>query len=262
MNKQIRALRADEVEARVQSATEKGAILLLYKDARCDMRILDETFGALNWKRHHEVINGKEFCTISVWDSEKNQWIEKQDCGTESNTEKEKGETSDAFKRAGTTWGIGRELYTAPFIFLNVETVKDNSRWKVKGFPKFKVTEMTVTDGKITSLKIKEEEKGKTFTWSEKQGSKTAQNNEKPKSKGNTKPKEEEAPKPQYSASHKPLICDDCGGEITEYYSASGKLVKTAKGIEEHTGGLCWNCYKSLKEAEELKNAETQAKTA
>lgn len=116
--KEIPLLTATDIECRIQQITNKGAILLLYKTARVDMRILDEVYGSMNWQRHHEVINNNLFCTISVWDSEKAQWISKQDVGTESNSEAEKGQASDAFKRAGFAWGIGRELYDAPFIFI------------------------------------------------------------------------------------------------------------------------------------------------
>lgn len=111
-------LKAEDIECRIQKITKEGAVLLLYKTARVDMRILDEVYGSMNWQRHHEVINNNLFCTISVWDSEKAQWVSKQDVGTESNAEAEKGQASDAFKRAGFAWGIGRELYDAPFIFI------------------------------------------------------------------------------------------------------------------------------------------------
>ena len=98
-----------------------GCSLLLYKDARVDMRILDEVFGEMNWKRHHDVVNGNLFCTLSIWDNEKKEWVSKQDVVPESSTEKEKGQASDAFKRAGFNWGIGRELYTGPFIWIPLE---------------------------------------------------------------------------------------------------------------------------------------------
>ena len=117
--KEIPLLTANDVECRIKKITNEGAVLLLYKTARVDMRILDEVCGSMNWQRHHEVINNNLFCTISVWDSEKSQWISKQDVGTESNAEVEKGQASDAFKRAGFAWGIGRELYDAPFIWIS-----------------------------------------------------------------------------------------------------------------------------------------------
>ena len=121
MNKP-RLLKPDEISCRVQQVTDSnGAIILLYKDARVDMNLLDETYGESNWQREHTSIDGNLFCTIKVWDKDKNQWVSKQDVGVESNTEATKGEASDAFKRAGFNWGIGRELYTGPFIFVQLE---------------------------------------------------------------------------------------------------------------------------------------------
>lgn len=140
-------LKAEDIECRMQKITDKGAVLLLYKTARVDMRILDEVYGEMNWQRHHEVVNGNLFCTISVWDSEKSQWVSKQDVGTESNAEAEKGQASDAFKRAGFAWGIGRELYDAPFIFIQAPIDK---------YDRFTVKEIkySKTERKFTSLVI------------------------------------------------------------------------------------------------------------
>ena len=112
----IRLLNKDEIEVRVQSHRNGKAVFLLYKDARCDMKILDETFGIDGWEREHQLIDGKLFCTVRIWSEKRNAWISKQDVGTESNTEKEKGQASDAFKRACFNIGVGRELYTAPVI--------------------------------------------------------------------------------------------------------------------------------------------------
>lgn len=116
----FRTLRADEIELRVGTCNAGGFSLLLYKDARCDMNILDETVGCMGWQRHHSRDNAN--CIVSIWDDNKNQWIEKEDTGTESNTEKEKGLASDSFKRACVNIGIGRELYTAPFIWIKGHT--------------------------------------------------------------------------------------------------------------------------------------------
>lgn len=140
-------LKAEDIECRIQKITKEGAVLLLYKTARVDMRILDEVYGEMNWQRHHEVVNGNLFCTISVWDSEKSQWVSKQDVGTESNAEAEKGQASDAFKRAGFAWGIGRELYDAPFIFIYAPVDK---------YDRFTVKEIkySKTERKFTSLVI------------------------------------------------------------------------------------------------------------
>lgn len=121
--KDIRLLRADEIECRVAIINEKGLSLLLYKDARVDQRILDEVFTPFGWKRTHQSIDGNLYCTVEVYDSEKNEWIAKQDVGVTSYSEKEKGQASDSFKRACFNWGIGRELYTAPFIWLPADRV-------------------------------------------------------------------------------------------------------------------------------------------
>ena len=96
----IRLLRADEIECRIATINEKGLSLLLFKDARVDQKILDETFTPFGWKRSHQMIDGALYCTVEVWDEGKGQWIGKQDVGTVSHTEKEKGQASDSFKRA------------------------------------------------------------------------------------------------------------------------------------------------------------------
>lgn len=119
MNRKFRLLKAEEIELRVGTCTEKGFTLLLYKDARCDMNILDETVGAMNWKREHTRDNKN--CVVSIYDEDKKEWVSKEDTGSESNTEADKGLASDSFKRACVNWGIGRELYTAPFIWVNAD---------------------------------------------------------------------------------------------------------------------------------------------
>lgn len=150
----FRALRADEVECRVSTVTDKGCSLLLYKDARCDQNILDETVGCMNWQRTHTRDNAN--CIVSLWDDDKSMWVSKEDTGTESYTEKEKGLASDSFKRACFNWGIGRELYTAPFIWIsagNVNITQKNS--KPTTYDKFDVVSMSVENGKITQLTIR-----------------------------------------------------------------------------------------------------------
>lgn len=121
MNK-FRLLKANEISCRVNQINEKGLTLLLYKNARVDMDILDETVGCMNWKKEYTRDNRN--CIVSIWDSEKKEWISKEDTGTESNNEAEKGLASDSFKRACVNWGIGRELYTAPFIWIDAKNVK------------------------------------------------------------------------------------------------------------------------------------------
>lgn len=128
----MRALRADEIEVRVGQVYEGSASMLLYKNARVDMAILDETYGEFGWQCDYKELKGVMYCGIAVLNTASGEWVWKWDCGTESNTEREKGEASDAFKRAGFRWGIGRELYTTPRIYLDVATRKDGDyRYKL-----------------------------------------------------------------------------------------------------------------------------------
>lgn len=151
----MRKLRADEIECRVATVSEKGCSLLLYKDARTDQRLLDETYGVMNWQRHHKMIGDNLFCTISVWDKEKNQWIEKEDVGVESYTEKEKGQSSDSFKRAGFLFGIGRELYTAPFIWINKNDCKlVEKNGKMTTYDHFTLRDIQYDGDRISALEI------------------------------------------------------------------------------------------------------------
>lgn len=159
----FRLLRADEIEARIARVTQKGATVLLYKDARCDMRILDETVGAENWQRSHEVINNHLFCNVGIRCGD--EWIWKQDVGTESNTEAEKGEASDSFKRACFNWGIGRELYTAPLIFFKAEQCNIESG---KCYDRFSVSEIEYKDRRISWLKVVNTKTKETYTWGKK----------------------------------------------------------------------------------------------
>ena len=160
MSLTFRDLYASEIDCRVQQIKNNGLSLLLYKDARCDMNILDETVGAMDWKREHTRNNAN--CIVSIWDKEKQQWISKEDTGTESNTEAEKGLASDSFKRACVNWGIGRELYTAPFIWIpkekcNIETKTKNNKEYLVCNDKFVVSEIVIEDKKIKSVTIQNE---------------------------------------------------------------------------------------------------------
>ena len=152
----FRLLNADEIDCRISTCNQYGVGLLLYKDARCDQNILDETVGAFNWQRKHTRDNAN--CIVSIWDDTKKQWIEKEDTGTESFTEKEKGLASDSFKRACFNWGIGRELYTAPNMFVFSKDLKslkqeeNTKRWTCKD--SFKVTAIEYVDEKIVYVKV------------------------------------------------------------------------------------------------------------
>lgn len=159
---EFRLLKASEIDCRIATVNEKGITLLLYKDARVDQNILDETVGPMNWQRSHSRDNAN--CTVSIWDNEKKQWISKEDTGTESNTEREKGLASDSFKRACFNWGIGRELYTAPFIWISKGDCRiiESGRTDKNGKPiwtcndKFYVSNIGYdTDRNINSITIK-----------------------------------------------------------------------------------------------------------
>jgi len=159
----FRKLRADEIEIRVREIVKGGAKVLLYKDARCDMAILDETVGAERWQRDHKDVKGVLFGGVGIF-FEAIGWVWKWDAGKESNTEAQKGESSDSFKRACFNWGIGRSLYTAPKqLTLMFETVEDGKdKW---GKPIYKLKnpwamigvhmkEITYSGDKIASIKI------------------------------------------------------------------------------------------------------------
>lgn len=159
MELNFRLLTAEEIDCRVAQCNQYGVGLLLYKDARCDQNILDETVGPMNWQRHHTRENAN--CVVALWDEDKQQWIEKEDTGTESNTEKEKGLASDSFKRACFNWGIGRELYTAPNMFVlkkDLKTHKEAGEWQGKKKytcnDVFKVTDIQYNGKKIVYVRI------------------------------------------------------------------------------------------------------------
>lgn len=170
MEAMFRDLKANEIDCRVSQINEKGLSLLLYKDARVDMDILDETVGAKNWQRSHTRDNAN--CIIEIWDEDKKQWICKEDTGTESFSQAEKGLASDSFKRAGFNWGIGRELYTAPFIYVPVKDAegKENFTLKEKAgkyttSTKFYVEAIQITDKVITGLSIKNNKNKRVFVY-------------------------------------------------------------------------------------------------
>lgn len=223
----FRDLTADEIEVRIATVSEKDVSLLLYKNARCDMNILDETVGAENWQRDHKELKGNIYCGIGIWDEKKSQWIWKWDCGAESYTEKEKGEASDSFKRAGFNIGIGRELYTAPFIWITDCKIEKNSKGKLVCYDRFKVSKIEIKDKKITKLEIKCKNKvvfsmGYNFVTKAPEIEKTAH----------------------------AVICPKCGIQISNTPVRSGKVLSPDEVMEKW--GMCARCYK-----EEIKIKKT-----
>lgn len=177
-NGAFRKLLASEIECRVatvkaptvdQNGDCKGGgwSVLLYKDARVDMKLLDEVYGPMGWKREHQTIDGRLYCTISIWDAKIGQWVSKQDVGTESYTEKEKGQASDSFKRAGFNWGIGRELYTAPFIWIKGRNKNDwrNQAGKMVPAMNMRVSEIEYKGDSISYLELKDDKGEVIYTW-------------------------------------------------------------------------------------------------
>lgn len=215
----FRDLRADEIDCRVATCSEKGVSLLLYKDARCDMNILDETVGSMNWQRKHTRDNAN--CTVEIWDKDKAQWIAKEDTGTESYTEKEKGQASDSFKRACFNWGIGRELYTAPFIWINAADCnmkENNGRWTT--YDRFEVVEIIIDKKRITGLSIKNTKTGAiVYTYGEVKPKKATK-------KANTE-----------------VICPKCGKVIQPTKRPNGTLASPADVLKGC--GMCWECYQA-----------------
>lgn len=148
----IRLLKAEEISTMSKTVVSSKALVLLYKDARVDMLILDELYGKDGWQRHYKEVKGNLFCTLSVYSERFGCWVEKEDVGKESNQDAEKGESSDAFKRAATNWGIGRELYTAPAIWIPLERNEFNEKKRV--YTEFFVSEIKYKDRNIVLLKI------------------------------------------------------------------------------------------------------------
>lgn len=151
-------LTADQIEVKVKQVTAKGAVLLLYKTARTDMELLDDVVGPMNWAVDYREIKGNLYCGIGITEDGEH-WVWKWDCGIESRADgdgnEKKGEASDAFKRAGFKWGVGRELYTSPFTFAKVKTVQNGSRWEMEDrFARFTVKEIGYEGRSVSRLVI------------------------------------------------------------------------------------------------------------
>ena len=220
----FRKLKAEEIDVRVGNVFGFGYSLLLYKDARCDMNILDETLGAENWQRDHKEIKGNLYCGVGIWDESKQQWVWKWDCGVESNTEKEKGEASDSFKRACFNLGIGRELYTSPNILVECSITNKQLPDKEKK-RRFKVQEISYNDkGEIDKLVIVDNKGVQVY----------------PKTTSTTTKQVEEKKKSQYSGAQCELCTEDISDKVASYSKQFfGKV-------------LCFNCQKSQTLPEEI----------
>lgn len=241
----FRTLYASEIECRVGQCKENGCTLLLYKDARVDMNLLDETVGCMNWKREHAVVNNNLYCTVSIWDADKKEWVSKQDVGTESNTEAVKGESSDSFKRACFNIGIGRELYTTPFIWIKLDKTEVkayNNKYSLDPSVKFSVSTIEYNDKReISKLIIVDKDGKERFTFGTKKATTKATST-------TQQPKQE--PKQEATNIAEELFSDTRMMAIQEVNAAS--TVDTLKGI--------WTNYKDLQSDQFFISAVNQRK--
>jgi hypothetical protein len=229
MEVKFRTLRPDEIECRVKQIANDYLVILLYKNSRVDMDLLDETVGPMNWSRRHCRDNAN--CVVSIYDADKHEWVSKEDTGTESNTEAEKGLASDSFKRACVNWGIGRELYSAPRIYVKLTDCNVGQGRNGKSVCKdsFSVSRVNYNDArKIDQLELINNRTGKVvfcFPAAPKQPDKP------------TPP----APPPAV------VKCKDCGKPITDVTWANGSKTgaKTMvnKTIQKYGVPLCGDCY-------------------
>ena len=223
----FRDLTADEIELRVGSCNDKGFTLLLYKNARCDMNILDESVGTMYWESDYKEVKGNLYAGIGIYDETRNIFVWKWDCGIESRENdgnEKKGEASDAFKRAGFKWGIGRELYTSPLIYItgNVEPYR-NTYVPTKEYRYLHVSKIKIENKQIVELEIAKKNGEVVFS---------------------TCKHIESKPTPAPNKQEEKTTCQNCGAEISE---------KVAKYSAELLGmPLCMNCQKELRKNKEV----------
>lgn len=243
--KKFRLLKAEEIECRVNTCNNNGCSLLLYKTARTDADLLDETVGPENWENDFKEIGGVLYGGIGIREDGKQEsdyylesdYIWKWDAGTESNTEAEKGRASDAFKRAGFKWGIGRELYSAPFIWIPASlcNIKEGKNGKPTCNDHFSVVQIQYTDDRISLLQIFSREKN-VIVYSY--------------------PMEKEKPfDPDKAPEH---LCADCKNPLNGYKATDGTAVSVEQ-LRKHTEKrfgrpLCRKCAA----AQEMKDARAE----
>lgn len=209
---EFRNLRSSEITIRPTDTKTKGrATLLLYKDARCDMNILDETVGVDNWQKEYYDVKGNLFCRVGILTE--NGWIWKSDCGIESNVDAQKGEASDAFKRACVNWGIGRELYTGPRIKINCP---DNYYYNEHLTMTFYVKDIQYDGKNITELVIADRFDNIVFNWSYNNGLRTVNNEEKGKEESTVSTTKDVLIK--FCQDTKPTLDENGQGQLVKFY--------------------------------------------
>lgn len=234
---EIRLLQKEDIEVRVAQTTNSGGVvkahLLIYKNARVDMKILDELYTPMGWKRTHRLIGDRLYCLVEVWDKDKKEWVGKEDVGTESNTEAEKGQASDSFKRACFNWGIGRELYTAPKVAveLNEKEYGKGTDGRIRVWQTFDVSEIgyDTKTRTITSLTIVDRFGNVRFTMEP--AAKPEKTSDKKPAQKTTKTKTE--PKENSGRDISSLLPG--GGDYGKVIAAYSKGVKTKSGVDYRT---------------------------
>ena len=190
-------LNKDQIEVRVGQVSQKGCTLLLYKTSRTDAEILDKVVGQGNWQKRFYTLQGVGVgdsvrsivvCSVGIYDEDKHEWIWKDDSGTESQVEQDKGVCSDAFKRAsgGSCWGIGRELYYTGFIFVKVPTQqKQNGKGYelTDRFQTFEVKEISWNENPLTLKTLVIVDNNGQVVFSKGSSAKVSQTTEKPQKK-------------------------------------------------------------------------------
>ena len=244
----FRPLKANEIEVRVGATVKgksndgreytKGFFLLLYKNARVDANILDETVGAWNWQKKFYQVKNTMVCSVGIYNQERKEWIWKDDGGDDdTETEQVKAELSDSFKRAsgGSCWGIGRELYYSPKIY--IENTDDNT---IKSRYSVKVIEYD-ENKRITNLAIIND-KTKEVVFLYGKSAKVSNNGEKQQLNGETKPIEK--------------VQEEKGSIENEDLKTIQEIVAAFESEQSRT-----NFYKWLDKYFQTMNPETLTKT-
>lgn len=237
---QFRLLHADEIECRISQISDKGLSLLLYKTARTDADLLDETVGPDNWENDFKLVDGVLYGGIGIKYGDRTVW--KWDAGTESNTEAEKGRASDAFKRAGFKHGIGRELYSAPFIWVPASmcNIEKNAKGKLVCYDNFSVNTIAYDDKqRIKHITITDNKQRCVFPTPVKNAGKAVP-----------------PPEPSREAPRDTKFrCADCGKELVPYNDAKGRPVSlrahAERSLKLFGATLCLDCLKLRQELAE-----------
>ena len=245
----FRTLKPDEIECRVSQCSERGVSILLYKTARTDADLLDETVGAERWENDFKLVDGVLYGGIGIDYAGNGNLTWKWDAGTESNTEADKGRASDAFKRAGFKHGIGRELYSAPRIWVAAKNcaklTQKNGKWQCRD--DFSVDDIKYDDDeKISYLSVLAGQKS-VFCWRKSE-------NGVPASEATA----EESPADEAIATATRYMCAECGSEIlAAVYDGTSfePRVIAAKTTNKYGRPLCWNCYMQRQLADTAKTA-------